>query len=97
MSSVTYRNKGKNNTKVKNIKGGICHQGKGRAGRPSVNEETIERVRDSFIRSPKKSVRRASQQLQIPKSTVWKIARKRLQIHPLSHPLVKGENLELPC
>ncbi|PSN50312.1 hypothetical protein C0J52_10130 [Blattella germanica] len=66
-------------------RGCICHQGKGRAGRPSVNEETIERVRDSFIRSPKKSVRRASQQLQIPKSTVWKIARKRLQGELLQH------------
>ncbi|PSN34312.1 hypothetical protein C0J52_25945 [Blattella germanica] len=61
-------------------RGCICHQGKGCVGRPSLNEETIERVRDSFIRSLNKSVRRASQQLQIPKSTVWKIARKRLQL-----------------
>lgn len=76
-------------------RGCICHQGKGRAGRPSVNEETIERVRDSFIRSPKKSVRRASQQLQIPKSTVWKIARKRLQLFPyklqMVHKLQPGD------
>jgi hypothetical protein len=37
----------------------ICHQGKGRAGRPSVTEKTVGRVRESFVRSPRKSVSRA--------------------------------------
>jgi hypothetical protein len=53
---------------------------KGRAGRPSVTEETVERVRESFIRSPRKSMSRASRELQVPESTVRKILRKRLQL-----------------
>lgn len=51
-------------------------------GRPKVSEETVERVRESFTRSPKKSVRKASRELVIPPSTVWKIVRKRLHLHP---------------
>jgi hypothetical protein len=61
-------------------RGCICHQGKGRAGRPSVTEETVERVHESFVRSPRKSVSRASRELQVPDSTVRKILRKRLQL-----------------
>jgi hypothetical protein len=37
-----------------------CHQGKGRAGRPSVTEETVDRVRETFTRRTRKSVRIAS-------------------------------------
>ncbi|PSN46621.1 hypothetical protein C0J52_16817, partial [Blattella germanica] len=53
-----------------------------RCGRPTVSEETINCVRESFIRSPKKSVRRASRELQVPRSTVWKTLRKRLCMKP---------------
>jgi hypothetical protein len=41
-----------------------CHHGKGRAGRPSVTAETVDRVRETFTRSPRKSVQRASRQAQ---------------------------------
>jgi hypothetical protein len=41
-------------------RGCICLQGKGRAGRPSVTEEMVDRVRKTFTRSPRKSVRWAS-------------------------------------
>ena len=54
-------------------RGCICHQGKGRAGRPSVTEETVDRVRETFTRSPRKSVRRASRELKIPEPTARKI------------------------
>jgi hypothetical protein len=30
----------------------ICHQGNGRAGRSGVTEETVDRVRETFTRSP---------------------------------------------
>lgn len=51
-------------------------------GRPRVSEEDVERVRESFTRSPKKSVRKAGRELEIAKSTVWKVLRKRLQLRP---------------
>lgn len=70
-------------------RGCICHQGKGRAGRPSVTEETVDRVRETFTRSPRKSVRRASRELKIPEPTVRKILRKRLQLYPYKLQLVQ--------
>lgn len=51
-------------------------------GRPKVCEETVERVRESFARSPQKSTNRASRELNIPQPTVWKILRKRLKLKP---------------
>ncbi|PSN36175.1 hypothetical protein C0J52_24218, partial [Blattella germanica] len=51
-------------------------------GRPKGSEETVERVRESFTRSPKKSVQKASRELEISNSTVWKVLRKRLQLRP---------------
>ena len=51
-------------------------------GRPAVSEETVERVRMSFTRSPQKSTSRASRELNIPQQTVWKILRKRLKMKP---------------
>jgi hypothetical protein len=39
--------------------------------RPSTSQDGTERVRVAFQRSPKRSVRRVSRQLQIPKSTVY--------------------------
>jgi len=62
-------------------RGCICHQGKGRGRRPSVTEETVDRVHETFTRSPRKSVRRASRELKGPEPTVRKILRKRLQLY----------------
>ena len=47
-----------------------------------MSEENVQRVRDSFLRSPKKSVRKASRALGMPVMTVWEILRKRLHMHP---------------
>ena len=52
----------------------------GKHAKVSVNEETIERVRTAFARSPRKSIRRASTELQIPRSTIQKIIHKRLHL-----------------
>ncbi|KAJ8868896.1 hypothetical protein PR048_030437 [Dryococelus australis] len=41
-----------------------------RTGRPSTSAERMEAVRQSFVGSPKKLVRRASRELQMPKSTL---------------------------
>ena len=41
----------------------------GRSGRPRTSEENIERVRQTFHRSPMKSIRTAARQLELPRST----------------------------
>ena len=49
-------------------------------GRPKVTVQDVDRIRASFLHSPKKSVRRASHELQVQKTTVWKVLRKRLHM-----------------
>jgi hypothetical protein len=71
-------------------RGCICHKGEGRVVRSSVTEETVDRVRETFTRSPRKSVRRASRELEIPGPTVRKILRKRLQLYPYQLQLVQN-------
>lgn len=63
-------------TTISVTKGCICDQRKGHSGRPSVSEEVVDRVRQTFLRSPKKSTRRCSRELQVPQSTVSKILHK---------------------
>jgi DNA-binding transcriptional regulator YhcF (GntR family) len=59
--------------------GFLCKQKS--TGRPSVSDQTVERVRQSFVHSPQKSTITASRALGIPQQTVWKILR-RLQFKP---------------
>lgn len=59
--------------------GNVLHM-KG-AGRPTVSEEVVDRVREAFLRSPRKSTRRASLELGIPQSTIVKVLNKRLKLH----------------
>ena len=40
----------------------------------------IERVRNIFQRSPRKSITRASSELQMPSTNVWRLVRKRLHM-----------------
>lgn len=50
-------------------------------GRPKTSEDTVENIRQSCVRSPKKSLARRSLQLNLPKSTVYTVMRKRLRLH----------------
>jgi len=50
-------------------------------GTPSTSEATLERIRESYQRSPQKSTARASRELGIPQTTVWRVLRKRLQMY----------------
>lgn len=59
-------------------------------GRPSTGEETVERVRTCFVRSPQKSTYRGATELQLPQKTVWRILRKRLQMKPYHLQLVQA-------
>ena len=51
---------------------------KGRSGRPRTSNENIDRVRQSFLRSPTKYIRTAAMELQLPRSTVHKVLHKNL-------------------
>jgi hypothetical protein len=50
-----------------------------RTGRPGPSAETVEHAQETFVRSPQKSTHRASRELQMPQSSVWRILRKRLR------------------
>jgi len=54
-------------------RGWICDQRKGHSGQPSVSEQVVDRVRESFLHSPRKSMRRASRELKVP---LWRRAGK---------------------
>lgn len=60
-----------------------------RTGRPSTSKDAVEQVRTAFQRSPRKSVRRASRELQLAPATVWRVLRKRLQMVPYKLKLVQ--------
>ena len=51
------------------------------AFRPSIDEETVNAVRVAFHRSSRKSIRVASNEFAIPRSTVHKVLHKRLRLH----------------
>ena len=55
-------------------------QSKG-AGRPQILEEEIASVRVAYTRSPRKSIRRVSTQLQIPRSTIHKVVHRNLRLY----------------
>ena len=51
--------------------------------------ETVERVRDTIVRSPQKS-HRASRELQMRQSSVWLLLRKRLRVRGYELQLLAG-------
>ena len=55
------------------------------SGRPRVSEENVRWTKESFERSPHKSTRRASRELGIPQSTVWRVLRRRLLFNWVQH------------
>ena len=60
-----------------------------KTGRPSTSDDTVQRVRTAFQRSPRKSVRRASRELQLPTTTVWRVLKRRLHMTPYKLQLVQ--------
>jgi hypothetical protein len=49
-------------------------------GRPCVSHATVEQLRVSFVRNPRKPTRHASRKIGIPNGTVWRVLRKRLHL-----------------
>lgn len=56
----------------------VCQTGKAR--KPRITQGDVDRVQASFIRSPRKSIRKAARQLNMPKSTVHDVVHKRLRL-----------------
>ena len=50
-----------------------------RPGHPGPSDETVNRIREAYQRSPCKSNTRAGLELGVAQSTVWRILRKRLR------------------
>ena len=61
-----------------------------RSGRPSIDEETVNVVYVAFHRKPRKSIRVASNELAIPRSTVHKVLYKRLWLHAYKLQIVQA-------
>ena len=61
-----------------------------RSGRPSIDEEIVDAVRVAFYRSPRKSIRFASNELAIPRSTVHKVLHKQFQLHAYKLQIVQA-------
>ena len=53
----------------------------------------MHRIQEAFQRSPRKSTRRASQELTIPHVTVWRVLRRRLLMKPYRLQLVQALSL----
>jgi hypothetical protein len=70
--------------------GCLCEQKS--SGRP-LTAENDERIRASFLHTPKKSTATAATGLSMSKTTVWRVLRKRLVFNPYHH----GEHYETPC
>ena len=66
----------------------VLHQKE--AGRPSTSREDVERVSQAFWQSPTKSVRKAAGELNMPKTTVHDVLRKRLKLHPYKVQLLQA-------
>lgn len=60
---------------------GSVHDRK-RSGRPSFDDEDVASVQGALINSPQKSLRKVSQQIDMPYSSVHKISRKILHLFP---------------
>ena len=61
-----------------------------RSGRPSIDEETVDAVRAAFYRSQRKSIRVASNELAIPRSTAHKVSHKQLRLHAYKLQIVQA-------
>ena len=58
--------------------------------RPRTSEENVQRIEEAFTRSPSKSTRRASRELALPHTTVWRVLRRRLALKPYRLQLVQA-------
>ncbi|GBN89029.1 hypothetical protein AVEN_23529-1 [Araneus ventricosus] len=75
--------------------GSVLHR-KG-PGRPITSQENVDRIQETFTRSPRKSTRQAAVQLHMPHTTIWNVLHNRLQncyCDPKCYPTNTGKHLE---
>jgi hypothetical protein len=68
--------------------GHVCK--KGGQGCPRSSDRSTYRGREGFSRSPQKSICQASQQLQAPPTTVWRVVKKLLLMASYRRPLLQA-------
>ncbi|KAJ4431491.1 hypothetical protein ANN_20089 [Periplaneta americana] len=69
----------------------------GKHSKRKVSDENVERIREAFQRSPRKSIRQASVQLNIPPTTVHTVLHKRLRLRAYKlqlHQMITNDKLE---
>lgn len=59
-------------------------------GRPRTSDENVERVRAAYERSPRKSTAKASHELNMSKTTVWRVLKNRLHLKPYKLQLLQA-------
>ena len=60
------------------------------AGQPQISEKEIESVPVAYIRSPRKSIRGAFTQLQIPRLTIYKVLHRNLRLYAYKMQLLQA-------
>ena len=61
-------------------RGSTAHSG--RSGRPRISDQRTTQVQDLFQETPTLSIRAAERQLSIPRSSIQRIQRQRIQLFP---------------
>lgn len=68
--------------------GSVLHR-KG-AGRPSTSQENVDRIQETFTRSPRTSTRQAAVQLHMPHTTIWNVLHNRLHLNAYKVQIVQA-------
>ncbi|GBM67871.1 hypothetical protein AVEN_71199-1 [Araneus ventricosus] len=68
--------------------GSVLHR-KG-AGRPNTSQENVDRIQETFTRSPRKSTRQAAVQLHMPHTTIWNVLHNRLHLNAYKVQIVQA-------
>ncbi|GBO45561.1 hypothetical protein AVEN_270657-1 [Araneus ventricosus] len=68
--------------------GSVLHR-KG-AGRPSTSQENVDRIQETFTRSPRKSTKQAAVQLHMPHTTIWNVLHNRLHLNAYKVQIVQA-------
>ncbi|PNF33357.1 hypothetical protein B7P43_G05685, partial [Cryptotermes secundus] len=60
------------------------------SGRPRVPHADVKRVRETYQRNPRESLRRGSRELQMPTTMLWRVLRKRVMMKPYKLQLLQA-------
>jgi hypothetical protein len=72
-----FRKQFQNDPPCTTVPGERAHLQGESAGRPRMSEENVNRIRESYARSPCKSLSEGNRKFSIPQTTLWRVLRKR--------------------